>query len=67
MKYFFVQHSRHRKTTSHPRQRSILLNKTEQKEKSRIQTYEILKHFAKNGQKTFKTAFMKQFLSFSKT
>ena len=52
-------------TTIHPRQKT---NPPEQikKRKSRNQTYETLKHFAKKGQKNFRTAFIKKINCFSK-
>ena len=40
--------------------------RTEQKRKSTNQTYNTLKHFAKNRQKIFKTAFIRKLTVFQK-
>ena len=57
--HFIVQHSRHRKDNESS-ETKIQHPDQNKKGKSRIQTYETVKHFAKNGQKFLRTAFTKK-------
>ena len=62
--HFIVQHSRHRKDNKSSDTKIYPPEENKKIGKSRIHKHETLKHFAKNGQKTFKTAFMKKFQLF---